>query len=305
MLVPGFSFAVSLRDRAIERARKAVRSLPDELYIRLMFFLIMRRVLHLRKPRTYSEKIQWLKIYGPLESYARYVDKYEVRRYVADKIGSDYLVPLIGVWEDFDQIPLDALPERFVLKATHGSGYNFVCRHKSSLDASRLRETVTTWLSTNFYETHRERQYRHVHPRLIAEAYLEDDSGGLRDYKLTCINGVPQMLSVITRLRGVTTENVYDRDWNLLPVMSKGCPNTREPIPRPVLLDDMYTIAATLAAGFEFVRVDLYFADGRIYFGELTFTPANGFIAFEPRSFDVALADMMDVPAISANSVRT
>lgn len=303
MLRVTINFAVSLRDRAGQQVRRAVRALPDDVYLRLMFLLIMRRILHLRHPKTYAEKIQWMKMYAPLDKYGPYVDKYEVRSYVADMIGSRYLVPLIGLWEDFDQISFDALPQRFVLKATHGSGYNFVCRDKESLDVSSLRQTVTTWLSTNFFESHREPQYRHVHPRIIAEVYLEDDSGELRDYKFTCINGIPRMLSVISgRASGIAEENVYDRNWNLLPVKNKGCPNTLEPIQKPALLDDMFAIAATLSSGFDFVRVDLYYADGRIYFSELTFTPNNGFIAFEPKSFDLGLARMMGAPGISANS---
>lgn len=302
---PVRKFPLSLADHAARWASKAVRTLPDEPYMRLMFLLNMRRILHLRNPRTYSEKVQWIKLRTPVERYAPYVDKYEVRKYIAEKIGADYLVPIIGVWDSFDQIPLDALPERFVLKATHGSGFNFVCRSKSSLDVSSLRQTATTWLSTNFYKVGRERQYQHIRPRLIAEAYLVDGSGGLQDYKFTCINGVPRMLEVITGRDSESgmRENVYDHDWNLLPITPTGLPNTDEPIPKPALLDEMFTIAGTLSSEFEFVRVDLYYVDDRIYFGELTFTPGNGFMTFEPRSFDLELGRMIGMPGISATSL--
>lgn len=169
---------MALRKGPRALARKALRALPDALFLRLVFLLFMRRILHLRKPRTYSEALQWIKVHGALERYAPYADKYGVRDYVARMIGPQYLVPLIGVWDEFDQIPWEDLPEQFVLKSTHGCSYNFVCRDKSSTDVASLRQTVTSWMSQNFYDENRESQYRYIVPRLIAEAYLEDDSGG-------------------------------------------------------------------------------------------------------------------------------
>jgi TupA-like ATPgrasp len=281
-------------------ARKAVRAMPDSIYLRLMFLLKTGRILHLRNPKTYSEKIQWIKLHGALERYSPYVDKYEVRRYVADTIGPEHLVPIIGVWDDFEEIPFDSLPDQFVLKATHGYGYNFICRDKSSLDKVRLSQTTKDWLSKNFYVTDREPQYRYIRPRLIAEAYLQDESGALRDYKFPCFDGVPYLVQVIgDRARG-TTESFYDRQWNLLPVQEEGFPNAAYPIERPALLDEMFDVAARLAAGFPFVRVDLYCVDGRIYFGELTFTPCNGFITYTPGSFDRELGRMLDLSGLKA-----
>lgn len=274
--------------------------MPESFYLRLMFLLKTHRILHLRNPQTYSEKIQWIKLYGQLELYSCYVDKYEVRRYVADTIGADHLVPIIGVWGNFDEIPFDSMPDQFVLKATHGCGYNFICRDKSVLDKACLRQTANDWLSENFYVTHREPQYRHIRPRLIAEVYLQDESGGLRDYKFPCFGGVPHLVQVIgDRARG-TTESFYDRQWNLLPVREEGFPNAACSIERPALLDEMLDVAARLAAGFPFVRVDLYSVDGRIYFGELTFTPCNGFITYRPDSFDRELGRMLDLSRLTA-----
>jgi hypothetical protein len=280
---------VVLRNGIRGLARKAVRAMPDALYLRLKFLHVMRRIPHLRNPRNFSEAIQWLKLHGALEHYAPYADKYEVRQYVARKIGPQYLVPLIGVWDEFDQIPWDTLSEQFVLKSTHGCGHNFVCRNKSSTDVADLRQTVTRWMSENFYNEHRESQYRHIGPRLIAEAYLQDDSGGLRDYKFTCFKGVPFMVEVMgNRAHGVTVD-IYDCQWNLLPVNARGDRNSGKPITRPGLLDNMLDVAAKLSAGFPFVRVDLYCVEGKIYFGELTFTPASGFITYEPKSFNQKL----------------
>jgi hypothetical protein len=285
----------ALTARSPKLLSKVRRALPDAWYCRANYLLRTRRILHLNNPRAYSEKIQWLKLYGQLEQYAPYVDKYDVRKYIEDTIGPEYLVPLIGVWSEFDDIPFDEMPEQFVLKATHGQGYNFVCRDKSALDLPSLRETATSWTSQNFYRAEREPQYRYLRPRLIAEVYLEDESGSLRDYKFPCFDGEPYMVQVIGDRRTGMTENLYDRAWNLLPVLEKGYPNARGAIARPTLLDDMLNIAAKLSAGFPFVRVDLYCTGERIYFGELTFTPASGKIVYEPSAFDLELGRMLDL----------
>jgi hypothetical protein len=290
----------ALRNRIGRRTLKAIRALPDTLYLRAIFLLEMRRFLHLRNPRTYGEKIQWLKVHGSLERYTSYADKYEVRQYVSDKVGSQYLVPLIGLWDDFDQIPLDALPERFVLKATHGCGYNFVCRDRSSLDVVGLRETTARWMSENFYVVEREPQYRSIRPRLIAEAYLEDEPGQLRDYKFLFFDGVFHMLEVIGDRDSGVTCNIYDRDWNLSGSTVKNVRNSAKELPRPALLDEMFDVAAKLAAGFPFVRVDLYYVGQKIYFGELTFTPHSGLKSYVPKSFEDELGRMLDLPAVIA-----
>jgi hypothetical protein len=296
---------MALRDGIIGHVRKAARVLPDSLYLRLTFLLDSKGILHLRNPRTISEVIQWLKLHGSLERYAPYADKYEVRQHVARTIGPQYLVPMIGVWDEFDQIPWDDLPEQFVLKSTHGCRYNFVCRDKSSTDVAEVRQTVARWMSENFYNVNRESQYRHIVPRLIAEAYLEDDSGELRDYKFTCFDGVPFMLEVIsTRARGIRVD-IYDRQWNLLPIMIKGYTNSVEPITKPALLDDMFDAAAELSAGFPFVRVDLYYVKEKIYFSEMTFTPANGGNTYEPKAFNQEFGRMLDLSKVAAVSTAS
>jgi len=281
---------------------KVRHALPDAWFCRVNYLLRTRRILHLNNPRAYSEKIQWLKLHGHLEQYSLYVDKYDVRKYVEDTIGPEYLVPLIGVWREFDDIPFDEMPEQFVLKATHGQGYNFVCRDKSSLDLTSLRETVTGWVSQNFYRAEREPQYRHLRPRLIAEMYLEDESGWLRDFKFPCFDGVPYMVQVIGDRRAGMTENLYDCAWNLLPILEKGYPNARHAIAKPALLDEMLNIAAKLSADFPFVRVDLYCTGENIYFGELTFTPASGIIVYEPSTFDLELGRMLDLSKFSVTA---
>ncbi|MGB6455019.1 MAG: ATP-grasp fold amidoligase family protein [Streptosporangiaceae bacterium] len=287
--------ALALTSSSARFMSKAMHVLPDAWYYRANHLLRTKRILHLKNPRTFSEKIQWLKLYGPLDQYGPYADKYEVRKYVEDTVGPQYLVPLIGVWTEFDEIPFDELPRRFVLKATHGQGYNFICRDKTSLDLASLRDTVTRWTSESFYRAEREPQYRDIQPRLIAEAYLEDESGALRDYKFTCFDGIVHMLEVMSdRAHGMTV-NLYDRHWNLLPIHPTEFPNAAGPITKPTALDDMFDVVGKLSAIFPFVRVDLYYADGRIYFGELTFTPSNGTIRYEPASFNRELDGMLDL----------
>ncbi len=299
--------SAALRTRADHIVRTMMDPLPDRWYLKVNFLLRMHRVLDLRHPRTYSEKIQWLKLYGGLEQYSSYTDKYEARQYVSDVIGAEHLVPLLGVWDAFDQIPFDQLPSQFALKATHGQGYNFLCRDKSRVNLAWLRRTVTKWMRTNFYRVEREAQYRAIHPRLIVEQYLQDESGALRDYKFPCFDGVPAAVQVIGDRATGATENYYDLQWNLLPVEERGFPNTGYSIPRPPLLDDMIDVAARLSAEFPFVRVDLYCTGQSIYFGELTFTPASGLITYEPSSYDLELGSMLDLARFTAvtPAVRT
>jgi len=287
-----------------ERRFRPSRALPDEWYLRLVYWRNYRRLLNLKNPRAYTAKLQWLKLYGELERYDPYVDKYEVRQHVAETVGEQYLIPLIGVWDSFDEIPFDQFPQQFVLKATHGWSYNYICRDKSTLDLRRLRQTTTQWMTTNFYSANREPQYRNVRPRLMAETYLEDDSGALRDFKFLCFGGEPRILEIMTDRESGLRINFYDRQWNLLPVEDVDHPNTPEPIARPAALDEMFGVAAKLASGFEHVRVDLYNVGGSIYFSELTFTPGNGFISFNPKSFDEELGCMLDLTRYTAPSLR-
>jgi TupA-like ATPgrasp len=292
--VPPASTA-ALRAWADRLARRLLAPLPDVWYLRINFLLRTHRFLKLRNPHAYSDKIQWLMLYGKLERYAQYADKYEARQYIRDILGPEYLVPLIGIWDKFDDIAFDSLPDRFVLKATHGQGYNFFCADKSSLDVASLRRTVSAWTSENFYRREREPQYRPIRPRLIAEAYLQDESGELRDYKFPCFAGEPYLVQVLSGHASNRRENFFDRDWNSLAIVEKDFPPATEPIPKPSLLAEMFDVARKLAAGFPFVRVDLYCVDGQIYVGELTFTPACGLITYEPRAVDLELGRMLDL----------
>lgn len=274
--------------------------LPDAVFLRLYFFYKRRQILSLRNPKTFSEKIQWLKVYGNLEQYYKYVDKYDVRAFVARELGENYLIPLIGVWSSFDEIPFHALPNQFVLKGTHGSGYNFVCKDKSSIDMSQLRSLVTGWLQENFYITTRETQYKDSEPKIVCEQYLEDESGALRDYKIFCFGGKPYLIEVISDRFGGRRIDFCSTDWKRLNI-ERDHPMSESLPPKPEGLDEMLTAATKLAAHFPFVRADFYSVNGKIYFGELTFTPGSGLGEFKPSSVDNQLGDMLNLEAFTKN----
>lgn len=277
--------------------RRFLEYLPDKAYVMLDYLFYFGKLPNLRNPQNFSEKIQWLKIYGGLEKYSQYVDKYKVRNFVSQKAGKKYLVPLLGVWEKFEEIDFGQLPKQFVLKATHGSSYNFICKDKSSLNLKKLQEITRRWLRENFYQKTREVQYRDCQPRLIAEPYLEDASGGLTDYKIHCFNGQPYFIEVIwDRFTKPKLSYVdVDLSWRKLPISYRRNPYPAKTPPKPRQLEEMILLAKKLSKPFTYVRVDLYLVRGVVYFGELTFTPGNGMDKFEPPETDFQLGKLIDL----------
>jgi hypothetical protein len=257
---------------------------PDRLFVHLLYYKYQHKLLHLRKPRTYTEFIQWLKIYGGMERYTNLADKYAVRDYIADKVGAKYLIPLLGVYNSFDEIDFESLPNQFVLKGTHGCGYNLIVKDKSSLDLAAAKTDFDRWMSENFYVFEREPQYKGITPRIVCEQYLEDESGGLRDYKFYCGGGEPKMIQVDTdRFINHRSELMDPATWTPIPTVQCGTFDLLDSAaPRPAKLDEMMRVVRTLAADFPFVRVDLYVSGDAIYFGELTFTPGSGIVTFDP-----------------------
>jgi hypothetical protein len=284
-----------------ELPSRLLRLLPDKPYLYLFFYLQRKELLRLKNPVKYSQKIQWLKLYGNLERFAPFADKYTVRSYIEATIGAQYLVPLLGVWDQASDIPFDALPEQFVLKATHGSGYNYICRDKSKLDVDEVRSTLDKWLREDFYRQEREPQYRGCMPRIVCEAYLEDESGGLRDFKFFCAGGVPKVIEVDTDRFTDHKSDLLDTNWNKLSYVSVATfgPDALPP-KRPANLTAMLSIATKLSRAFPFVRVDLYSAGSKIYFGELTFTPGSGIIKLTPETGDEIFGNLVDLSAYSA-----
>lgn len=279
---------------------RRMKWLPDGLFLRLRFLFEQRAVLHLSKPRTFQEKIQWLKLNRRKPEYTTMVDKYAVKDFVAQKIGAEYIIPTLGVWDSFDQIDFDSLPDKFVLKTTHGGGNGgvVICRGKASFDYDNARAKLTASLSGDIYANLREWPYKNVPRRIIAEQFIEETGKeDLTDYKFYCFNGVPRYIQVIQDRNSHETIDFYDTDWTkqefygLNPV-AKPASHT---MPLPDSLPTMLDIARKLSVGTEFLRVDLYTVGSKVYFGELTFFPASGFGTFTPEKWNLTLGEMIEI----------
>ena len=194
---------------------------PDSLYLKVLYRVIMGRKLNLKNPKEYNEKLQWLKLNDRKPEYSTMVDKYEVRGYIGDLLGDKYLIPCLGIYDSVDDIDIDALPDKFVLKCTHDSGSVEICKDKSSFDIEGARHRLSQAMKRNYYATYREWPYKYVKPRIIAEGYLEGDGGDLKDYKVMCFNGEAKIIEVHENrfVEGkVHTQTFYDREWNIVPL---------------------------------------------------------------------------------------
>lgn len=250
---------------------------------------------NLEAPRSLSEKLQWVKLNCDLRPLARYVDKYEVRAFVRSRIGEDFLIPLHGLFDDFDSVPLTALPPSFAMKATHGSGWNLLVKDKSTLDWGRARKQMNAWLSSDYARRTGEMNYAGLRGRILIEQLISDPSCDLRDYKFYCCEGEPLGAHVDIDRFGDHRYRVYDADWSEFaksdPRDALGVPE----VPRPARLKEMLEICRALSRGFPYVRVDLYYTCGKVYFGELTFTPASGYSPFDPVESDFYFGAPFDV----------
>lgn len=245
--------------------------------------------------QRYTEKMQWKKLYyiNPLEKETS--DKYAVRQWVSEKIGQEYLIPLLGVWEDFKEINFDTLPKRFVLKTTHGSASIIIVKDKNTFDKKYAELMFRVWMSFDYAYASFEMNYKDIPRRIIAEEYMEDQYGELRDYKFMCFDGKPYCCWVDKGRFTKHTRDIFDMNWNLLP-FTDHYPNSGEPTPKPKNFEKMIDIATKLSEGFSHVRVDLYNLDGKIYFGELTFCESSGFCEISPDKYDFEMGKMWNLP---------
>ncbi len=243
-----------------------------ESYVKLCFRDHFGYPLDLKNPKTFQEKIQWIKVFGDLERFSKYVDKYAVREFIKERIGEEYSIPLIGVYERAEDVDFDTLPDSFVIKATHGSSWNIVVKNKYELDQSQAREKMKKWINSNFYKVNGERNYKPLKGRILIEKYIEDNKMYIKDYKILCFKGEPKYIIVEDHIEHKV--NVYDLDWGKLP-MSFTRGNISFPIPKPKKLDEMVELSRKLSKDFPLVRVDFYHVNDKVYFGELTFTPTN------------------------------
>lgn len=271
--------------------------LSDAEYMKLQFKYIMGYELNLSNTETYNEKLQWLKLYDRNPEYTDMVDKYKVRDVVADRIGEEYLIPLLGVWDSFEDIDFEKLPNEFVLKPNHTSGDVYICNNKSDINFNELQETINRWLKREYFWGSREWPYKNVKPRIIAEKFMVDnETNELRDYKFFCFDGKTKLMFVATERNEHNTKfNFYDTDFNLLP-MQQGYPNTDKKIEKPKNFEKMIKLAEELSVNIPHVRVDFYEHNGNIYFGEMTFYHFSGLVKINPKKYDYLLGSWINLP---------
>ena len=281
--------------KKFERTR-LFRVLPDKTALKLQYKSIFGRKLDLKEPKTFNEKLQWLKLYNRKPEYTTMVDKYAAKKYVADIIGEEHIIPTLGVWEKFEDIDFDILPNQFVLKCTHGSGDVVICKNKAEFDRENAKKKLTKALKTNYYKISREWPYKNVPRRIIAEKYMQTNthSGGINDYKFFCFDGEPKIMFIATDRSVDVRFDFFDMDFNHLDIENIH-PQSGRDIFRPKMFEEMKQIAAKISEGIKFVRIDLYEIKEKIYFGEYTFFHGGGFWHFKPEKWEYRLGNWIDL----------
>lgn len=265
--------------------------ITDEAHSKMLFRIMFGYTPDLEHPKTMNEYICATKVSNEKLKYDVYTDKYEVRKYVREKIGEKYLNEVIGIYNSFDEIDFEQLPNAFAMKATHGSSYNIIVPDKSKLDKAAAKKKFDRWLKENFYYKDREKNYKNIKPRIMCDAFLRPLDEQLEEYKLFCFKGKVGFIQHNKQIDGKRYDNIFDENWNILPVKYgyDGFAGDR----KPENGDELIAVAEKLAVPFELVRVDLYNVDERIIFSELTFHSGGGLIPFEPKVYDEKFGKML------------
>ena len=275
----------------------------DELFLRVRYLFQMGKPLHLNPPRTFNEKLQWLKLHDRRPEYTTMVDKYAVKDYVAKTIGEQYVIPLLAVWDSADDIDISNLPNQFVLKTTNGGGGSsvIICKDKSGFDLESVKKKLNRALLSrkmNFYVGGREWPYKNVRPRIIAEEFLDGGKEGLTDYKIHNFNGIPKLiLTCCERFseKGLV-EDFYSDQWTHLELSRPQTRHSGKQMEQPETLKEMLSLSKKLSDKIPFVRTDFYTVGGKVYFGEMTFYPATGMKPFVPEDWDRKLGEWIELP---------
>ena len=280
--------------------RKLSRLIPDRIYLQIVYFKHFRRFINFNNPKTFNEKIQWLKLNYRNEEDTKLVDKYRVKQYITKLIGEEYVIPTLGVWKNVDDIDFKSLPEKFVLKCNNDSGGIVICKNKKDFDEAKAKSFLKERLKNNGYWYGREWPYKNVKPCIIAEKYMEDSiSKDIKDYKFFCFNGSMEFFDIDIDRFIEHRANYYDRNGNFLPFGKTYCPpDYTKKIEMPKNLDKMIELAETISHNTVLSRIDFYEIDGQVYFGEITFYPGSGFSPFTDEKWDYKLGDMIDLPNI-------
>lgn len=271
----------------------------DRKYLKMIFPLFNGYKLNLEKPITYNEKLQWLKLNYRKPIMTKMVDKYEAKNIVSQMVGDEYVIKNYGVWDKFDDIDFNTLPNKFVLKTTHDQGGVVICTDKASFDFKKGRKKLTKHLKKNHYYLSREWPYKNVKPRIIAEEYLKDlSSEGLKDYKFYCFNGKVKVLYIASDRQSEQSLkfDFFDENYKYLDITIEGVPHANGMIPKPENFEEMIDFAEKLSKNFPHVRIDLYSINGKIYFGEFTFYSGGGFRTFTPQIWDYKFGEWLNLP---------
>lgn len=291
-------FAIALFNNIVRTG--IFNKLNNETFLRLRYYVVFHKRLNLKNPRAFTEKIQWLKLYFLKTEFTNMVDKCSAKEIVKEKVGEDYVIPTIGFWERFEDIDFAHLPNKFVLKTTHGGGGSgiIICRDKKYFDKNKAKRILEKSMKTDIYKVLREWPYKNVRKGIIAETLVEQSDGqGLLDYKFFCFNGKVKFFKVDFGRFTSHRANYYTREKKLLPWIESNFP----PDPQinhhfPENFDEMIAIAEKLSDNLPFLRVDLYNVNGKILFGEMTFYPASGMEEFKPNGVDIEIGDMLTLP---------
>ena len=282
-------------------SNRGINLLNDKTYLKIRYYATFKKFLNLKNPQTFNEKLQWLKLNDRKDIYTKMVDKYEAKSYVSKIIGNKYIRPTLGIYNNFDEIDFNKLPNQFVIKCTHDSGGLVIVTDKSKLDIEKAKKKLNKSLKRNYYYPGREWPYKNVKPRIIIEKYMKDNkNNSMRDYKFFCFNGNPYCILVCSDRDIDLKETFYDLEWK---VMRLKRPNHKldNSIEKPHNFEKMIEFSKKLSSKISFLRVDFYEINGNLYFGELTFYPASGFGKFEPEEWDLKLGNLIDLSLVSKN----
>lgn len=275
--------------------------MSDDKFLCMQFKNVFGYDLDLENPKTYSEKLQWLKLYDRNKYYVELVDKEKVKEIVADKIGQEYIIPTLGVWNKFENINFEQLPNQFVLKCTHDSGGLIICTDKNKLNVRKARKKMNKSLKNNYYMQNREWPYKNVPRKIIAEQYMVDESGyELKDYKFFCFDGKVKAMFIASDRESDSEEtkfDFFDSEFNKLP-FTNGHPNSKKQFIKPKTFDEMKMLAEKLSKGLPQARIDFYDVNGKVYFGEITFFHWSGFKKFNPPIWDKKFGEWIDLSKI-------
>ena len=272
------------------------RLLPSKWYLQRRFKLQAGYSLNLNNPRTFNEKLQWLKLYDHNPEYSRMVDKYEAKQYVADRIGDEHIIPTLAVYDRVDDIDFDKLPDQFVLKCTHDSGGLVICKEKSKLDRKAAKKKLSKSFHHKYYWDGREWPYKAVKPRIIAEQYIAEEDGELKDYKVFNFGGEPKIIQIdYNRFKG-HQRNLYTADWKRIDATIEFPSDPQKEFEKPEVLNDLLAYARKLSKDIPHLRTDFYIINNHIYFGEMTFYHGSGMERISPVSFDVLMGEWIVLP---------